>query len=518
MEQETEITTNRNAEIISTIAYLLAVATAIFLRFYWLELKPLHHDEGVNSYFLLNLANRWDYKYDPTNYHGPSLYYFVLLLVKTLGQSDFALRAFPALCGVLTVVWMWGLRHGLGLVGMPVAAWSLALSPGLVYYSRDFIHESSFGFFTVGMIVTAYHWRQKYSLIWCAVFTGLLFVTKETSIHTVIVLLLSVICALGWDLIRKAMKGERISWAAIQNTEELKIFRLGWIPFLRLVGIFLAIYILFYTSFFTNLQGPIDFLRSVLMWTGRGVKEGIHDHARSYYLGILIKLELPLVIAAIIGIIVTLWRGTRFGLFVMAWACGMFLGYSIIPYKTPWLMVSMLIALAVFSGYTAQVLFSELRFTAPQIAFIALLIAIAVPIAKTSWQVNFVNYEDNENRTAYFKSWGERLQWRAYTDTQYGYVYAQTDKDLLNLVQTVYRVKPASVYISSPDYWPLPWYLRDYQISGYSQEVPENFEGPALIAADNQREDAEKKLQGKYEEREFVLRPGVNLRLFVKEN
>ena len=305
MEQETEITTNRNAEIISTIAYLLAVATAIFLRFYWLELKPLHHDEGVNSYFLLNLANRWDYKYDPTNYHGPSLYYFVLLLVKTLGQSDFALRAFPALCGVLTVVWMWGLRHGLGLVGMPVAAWSLALSPGLVYYSRDFIHESSFGFFTVGMIVTAYHWRQKYSLIWCAVFTGLLFVTKETSIHTVIVLLLSVICALGWDLIRKAMKGERISWAAIQNTEELKIFRLGWIPFLRLVGIFLAIYILFYTSFFTNLQGPIDFLRSVLMWTGRGVKEGIHDHARSYYLGILIKLELPLVIAAIIGIIVT---------------------------------------------------------------------------------------------------------------------------------------------------------------------------------------------------------------------
>ena len=73
MVQETEIATNRKAEIISTVAFLLAVAAAIFLRFHLLEIKPLHHDEGVNSYFLLNLAEHWNYKYDPTNYHGPSL-------------------------------------------------------------------------------------------------------------------------------------------------------------------------------------------------------------------------------------------------------------------------------------------------------------------------------------------------------------------------------------------------------------------------------------------------------------
>ncbi len=513
MEQETGITANRNAEIISTIAYLLAVAAAIFLRFYLLELKPLHHDEGVNSYFLTNLATRGEYKYDPANYHGPSLYYFVLIVLKTIGSSDFALRAFPSLCGVLTVVWLWGLRRGLGLVGLPVAAWSLALCPGLVYYSRDFIHESSFGFFTVGMLVAAHQWRQKYSLILFSVFAGLLFVTKETSIHTVVVLLLSVLCAITWDYLRQRVKGESFPRLPLR---QLALYLVRSAPLFLLI--FLTVYIVFYTSFFTNAKGPIDFLRSVFMWTGRGVKEGIHDHAFGYYLGILVKLELPLVLAAIIGAVVTLWRGTRFGLFTMAWACGMFLGYSLIPYKTPWLMVSMLIALAVFSGYVAQELFSVLRFTLPQMAFIALLLALAVPIAKTTWQVNFVNYDDNENHTAYFKAWGERLKLRAYTDTQYGYVYAQTDKDLLNLVQTIYRVKPSAVYISSPDYWPLPWYLRDYQISGYSQEVPEKFDGPALIAADNQQEVATKKLLGKYEEREFTLRPGVKLRLFVKEN
>ena len=511
MAQETEIAPNRKAEILSTIAFLLAVAAAIFLRFHLLEIKPLHHDEGVNSYFLLNLAEHWNYKYDPTNYHGPSLYYFVLLALKTLGASDFALRAFPALCGVLAVALMWGLRRGLGLVGMPVAAWSLALCPGLAYYSRDFIHESSFGFFTVGMVVAAYNWRRQSSLIWFSIFTGLLFTTKETSIHTVLVLSLAVICAFAWYFLRQAVTGEDVSPIPFKQLGE---HLLQAIPVFLII--FLTIYLVFYTSFFTNAKGPLDFLRSVFMWTGRGVKEGIHDHAFSYYLGILVKLELPLVLAAIIGFAVTLWRGTRFGLFTMAWAFGMFFGYSLIPYKTPWLMVSMLIALAVFSGYVAQELFAVLRFTAPQLAFIALLMALAVPIAKTSWQVNFVKYEDNENHTGYFKAWGERLKLRAYTDTQYGYVYAQTDKGLLALVKEIYRVKPASIHIASPDYWPLPWYLRDYQIAGYSQEVPEHFAGPALLAAADQEEDATKKLPG-YQQQEFALRPGVKLLLFVKE-
>ena len=104
----------------------------------------------------------------------------------------------------------------------------------------------------------------------------------------------------------------------------------------------------------------------------------------------------------------------------------------------------------------------------------------------------------------------------AAVDGQYGYVYAQTDKDLLRLVNEIYHVKPASIHIASPDYWPLPWYLRDYQIAGYSQEVPEHFAGPALLAAADQEEDATKKLPG-YRQQEFALRPGVKLLLFVKE-
>jgi uncharacterized protein (TIGR03663 family) len=502
--------TNPKAQLISTVSYLLAIIAAIFLRFYLLEIKPLHHDEGVNSHFLLNLARSGKYIYDPTNYHGPTLYYFSWLMLKLFGESETTLRIYPAICGVLTVALVWGLRKGLGFVGTPVAAWSLALSPGLVYYSRDFIHESSFGFFTVGIIVCAYNLRDSY-LWFLPIFLGLLFATKETAIHTIGVLITALICALTWYVIRARLT------TGFSFTQFYRRWSLSWQYWLYFAVVFLAINIVFYSSFFTNWKGVLDAYRSVFMWTGRGFTEHIHDHVFTYYLGILIKIELPLVIAALIGVVITLWRGTKFSLFLMAWTCGMVLGYSRIPYKTPWLMVSMLIALAVFSGYVAQAVFSVLRFAPLQMIWVTLLISAALPTIWMCWQINMQKFEDNENTSGYFAEFGKQRNFTAYNDTQYGYVYAQTDKDLLNLVQEVNWVKPNSIYYATPDYWPLPWYFRNQQIAGYDDKVPPDTQADVLIVSDEQRAEAEEKLRGKYRSQDYTLRPGVQLVLFVKE-
>jgi uncharacterized protein (TIGR03663 family) len=502
------------AEIASTIAFVLAVAVAVYLRFYLLEIKPLHHDEGVNSHFLLNLLRQGQYKYDPSNYHGPSLYYFTFLSVKILGESEFALRFFPALCGVLTVALMWGLRQGLGLVGTPVAAWSLALSPGLVYFSRDFIHESSFVFFMVGMIVAAYHWKKPSSIFWFSIFTGLLFTTKETSLHTSLVLIASVLCAVVWDITRDYLAGRR---NGMTSFELAPLFYQGLLNLSIFLPIFVTIYLVLYTSFFTNPSGPLDFLKSVFQWTGRGFNEHIHDHVWSYYLGILIKLELPLVIAGVIGFGLTLWRGSRFGLFLMAWAYGMVIGYSRIPYKTPWLMVSMITALAVFSGYVGQLIFDLLTFRVPRLIFIGLLLLLIYPIFKMTYTVNMIKYEDNNNETGYFAKFGKARNLTAYTDTQYGYVYAQTNDTAKDLFAEVDRINPDKIFYITRDYWPLPWYLRKYEVSGYEDTVPEGFEGKLLIAAKSQEEETFRKLKGRYTEKTFTLRPAVEIVLFIKD-
>ena len=128
-------------------------AIAAFLRFYWLELKPLHHDEGVNGWFLTNLVREGVYKYDPANYHGPTLYYISLGFVEVFGLGTLPIRWSVAVWGVAMVVLAFYLRPYIGRLGALFTALFLALSPGMVYISRYFIHEIFFVFLSLGFVL-----------------------------------------------------------------------------------------------------------------------------------------------------------------------------------------------------------------------------------------------------------------------------------------------------------------------------------------------------------------------------
>ncbi|MFM9905826.1 MAG: glycosyltransferase family 39 protein [Pyrinomonadaceae bacterium] len=132
---------------------VLVTAVAAFLRFFWLDLKPLHHDEGVNGFFLTNLVRDGIYKYDPGNYHGPTLYYIALPFVELFGLKTIPIRVSVAIFGVLTVILALFLKRYIGKTGSIFAALFLALSPGMVYISRYFIHEIFFIFLSLAIVV-----------------------------------------------------------------------------------------------------------------------------------------------------------------------------------------------------------------------------------------------------------------------------------------------------------------------------------------------------------------------------
>lgn len=136
-------------------------AIAVFLRFYWLELKPFHHDEGVNGFFLTTLFREGTYHYDPANYHGPTLYYITLAFTKAFGLETIPVRSSVAVFGVLTVVLTFFLRRYLGKIGTLVAALFLTLSPGMVYISRYFIHEMFFVFCSLAVVVSVVYFIEK---------------------------------------------------------------------------------------------------------------------------------------------------------------------------------------------------------------------------------------------------------------------------------------------------------------------------------------------------------------------
>src|SRR6267378_7515088 len=170
--------------------------TGAFLRLYDLNLVPLHHDEGVNGNFLLRLVRDGFYQYDPQNYHGPTLYYFAALIpwiskflfgksfAETYGLSTFTIRFVTAAFGVATIWLLLTLRRHIGPIAALASAALLAISPGAVYLSRYFIHETLLVFFTLSVVVATLRFyesvRPSYLLL-AAASAALVFATKETA-------------------------------------------------------------------------------------------------------------------------------------------------------------------------------------------------------------------------------------------------------------------------------------------------------------------------------------------------
>src|SRR5260370_4509244 len=180
---------------LASIAILIVAAG---LRFTYLESKPLHNDEGVNGNFMTQLFREGYYRYDPENYHGPSLYYLALITSKVnallygkAGLSTVSLRIVPAIFGIGILWLILQLRRYLGSYGTLGAVVLVALSPGAVYFSRYFIHEILFVFFTLGIVVAAlryYETKHPGYLMLGAACAALLVALKRTPIILIAVL------------------------------------------------------------------------------------------------------------------------------------------------------------------------------------------------------------------------------------------------------------------------------------------------------------------------------------------
>jgi uncharacterized protein (TIGR03663 family) len=501
------------------------MAVAAVLRLYDLNLVPLHHDEGVNGNFLVGLVRQGIYKYDPANYHGPTLYYFSAVIPwifkflfgtsaqNTYGLTTFTIRLVPVLFGLGTIWLVLLLRRRLGSVGVLAAAGMLAISPGAVYLSRYFIHETLFVFFTLGIVVALlkfYEVGHPIHLILGAVSAALLFATKETAIISVAVLILA--WASTQIYLRLVGRTNRKTKGLQETPISRLVEKVGGIRRLAFwtivaLAVFVGVNVIFYSSFFKNSNGVYDAIRTFEFWTKTG--KGAHVHSRGTYLCWLFYQESPSLLLGSVGAALALWkRKNVFALFSAFWAFGLLAAYSLIAYKTPWLILNFVVPLALIGGYVFQVLY-EAQWG--QLLWALALVVVAVSGYQTI-QLNFFNYDNDKE--------------------YYVYVYAHTRRDTLKLLDAIdreaERIKQGhatGITIVSQDYWPLPWYLRDYTRVGYFGRMSETNE-PIIIASESQLAEMQQKFGFLYQQvpsnlnasQSFALRPGVNLILFVRRD
>src|SRR5437762_8462226 len=107
----------------------------------------MHTDEAVQAKKTGDLLEENKYRYDPKEFHGPTIYYFTLPVlalssVKTFAQSfEFHYRIVTVLFGSAAVLLLLLLLDGMGSVAALSAGLLMALSPCMVFYSRYYIQE-----------------------------------------------------------------------------------------------------------------------------------------------------------------------------------------------------------------------------------------------------------------------------------------------------------------------------------------------------------------------------------------
>ena len=472
------------------LLFWAAFAAALGLRLFLLGDRPLHHDEGVNAWFLSRVLGGYQFSYDPEKFHGPFLAYFEAPFAALLGTGDFALRLPVALLSAAMVPLLLPLRRRLGVAGVTAAAWLLALSPSFVSYGRDLIHETCLAFFSLALVVAGALYletrRQKH-LVLAAMSLALMATVKETYILTLAVLAVATLLARTWAYGRPRLRAlwgrppqEAVAWAAVA---------------------FAIPYVLLFTSFFTNPQGLLDSVRTFLLWAGKGIEGAEHAKPWHYFPHLLLAFETVAVACAIAGGWLAVRRRDSFGTFCALWAAGELAAYSLLRYKTPWLDLNIVLPAALAGSVLFREAFSQ---PWPRAARGALVTLFALGLGWEAWrsvQVSFLRYDDDSLALVYVPT---------HRDV----------KDLLSQVRSALAQAPPGedppLRIYGHHGWPLPWYFLDVQGMEYRQDIPPSPDADVVIVEEAMEDQVLQALKGRYQRQEYLLRPRQRVEVMVR--
>ena len=524
------------------LLFLLAILLALALRAPLLNVRPMHGDEAVHAIKFGTLLQDGSYQYDPFEYHGPTLNYFSLLPAwlgaggKLAHVSDATLRSVPVFFGLALIVMLVWLKDGLSWPVIVVAALLTAISPAMTFYSRYYIQEMLLVCFTFGVIACGYRYVQEPRWLWAilsGLFLGLMHATKETFILALFAMVVAILLTLTIPPLRGARGVSLRDDLKAHPPAPLKggmfrnVLRVQYV--LAALGVAALVSALFFSSFFNHPSGIIDSLLTYKTYLNRAGDQGWHLHPWFTYFKWLLFTnyaarplwsEAFIFLLAIVGIFFALRKKETESFdpsllrFLAFYTLVLTLVYALIPYKTPWNL------LGFFHGMILLAAFGAVRLVQAQsrrISRAAVIVVLFIGGANLAWQ----SYQNN---------------FKYHSDASNPYVYAHPTTDVFKIVQRVREIAAAhpdssAMYVQvlcpQADYWPLPWYLRDFPNIGWWSAVDEQAPAASLILASPKVESAlvrklyelpppgERELYVPLFDEYIELRHGVELRGYV---
>ena len=479
------------------MTYRLAAACAVVLaagglRLAQLGARPMHADEAILADKFGTLLAGGGYPYDPHEFHGPVLAYLAWIPAHITGRTAYhalteaVVRAAPAAAGILLALSPLLLAPAIGWTAAWCAAALTALSPALVYYSRDYIPEMPLALWT-SLLLIALIRPGRVATVAAGAAAGLMIATKETAILA----LASAAAAYAWTF-----RPRRIDWAAVTKFAAAAT---------ATVSILLA------PPWKWGLLA-----QAAAAYFERGAGGGFHPHPWYTYLQWLTGwgyrfTEAPILLPAALGLAAVWKHKAPAARFLALYAVLLTAAYSAVSYKTPWCAVGPLYAMALLAGIGISAVPAGRRTVA-----IAAMAVAAIASGTQAWLAAVPRATD------------ERNQW----------AYAQTGPGVFTIRDSVARFSraapegtlvPIDIY-TRENLWPLPWYLREYPgVRWWRQVSVPGRAAPIVLASPAMEEELARKLYegpppGRRElymsmfPRDVELRPNVEVRGYVAKS
>ncbi len=133
------------------LIWLAIFIIAIVTRFAGLGDRVMSHDESLHTYYSYLLYQNGNFSHTPLM-HGPILFHVNALMYALFGDDDFTSRLYPAILGVLMVMFPLLFRRWLGRTGAVLAAVMILISPLLLFHHRYMREDTPSIFYTMIMV------------------------------------------------------------------------------------------------------------------------------------------------------------------------------------------------------------------------------------------------------------------------------------------------------------------------------------------------------------------------------
>jgi uncharacterized protein (TIGR03663 family) len=384
----------------------------------------------------------------------------------------------------------------------------MAVSPAAVFYGRYAIHESWLVFFLLlsvwGLAGMWKYGTKQYLWALCMGFTGAV-LTKETYIIHLTCFILAAVCC---DLLTKL----RPSKDGLPPAKQIWSSK----DLILCLVVSAGLIVFFYSGTFLHWKSLKGLYQTFAAWSRTG-QEG-HGHEKTdydvilhvgtyvrplrihlghltisanyYWLSLIWTYEWPALLG-IFGSLFCISRSIPLLLKYLAiYGLGTLIAYSIIPYKTPWCIISLLWPFFFLFAYLPDA--AEKLSVRPQLAAGCATVIALVSLLPTI-TLNYYNYTDEDEP----------------------YVYVQTFTDINKLVDPLMQLvkaDPANYhltgYIMVSSYHPLPWLLGDFTRVGYYEEdnKPDTGDADFLLVEQGRVAEVEARLHQNYFTEELRIR------------